>query len=872
MQRVKTVTRFGEFLLGTFIFLALPHFAIAQKSLIQPSPAILQKSSHWNGDSTRLSQFIIYTTGSLPSIPQGRKFKLVSRGNGIYLINATPADITNWVKKIRGFVFWDELAKPVPEAGVINYDMTLNQISEVWLQFPQTDGSDQTVSVKEGRPDTNDIDLSGKQRNFSLASAIQDNHATIMSTLIVGAGNSSFRGKGVAHAASYSSSDFELVLPDSIGYYRAGMIHIQNHSYGTGIQNFYGVNARAFDQSALDDTTLLHIISAGNSGTAASNSGTYAGLSGFANITGNFKQSKNVLLAGAQVADGTVPAFSSKGPLYDGRIAPHMVAFGDDGTSGAAALISGVSLMMHQQFRQLYGSVPGNALVKAILINTARDLGSEGPDYTTGYGSLDAAAALRSVVDGSFVQGVVPRQGMVELDLNAGVATQVLKVTLVWNDPPAEPGIGKSLLNDLDLEVVNVQTGQVYLPWTLAVAPSVDSLSSPATRRRDTLNSVEQVSIMLPALGHYKIRVRYQGGISAQQAFSLAYQLRPSTFYRWDFPLRGDQWISSEEQWLRWSADDTSSVGALEMSTDEGRNWKPVSDQVNISAGQFKLALPDTMQLLRFRMKIGQQVYETADNLVSPSRILNIGLVCDTTTRLYWNRIAGAQEYVIYGLQNNQMIRVGLTSDTSIQVNASKGKVFAMAGKFQQTEGIRGVAVDYRNQQVGCYVNRFFAGPGQQNTVSMILDLGTLYNVAGVEIVKRSDKDRSIFMQKPVNALSYTANDLSLHQGKNVYQSIVTLKDGTKVFSEEQAVYFLGAKKHLLYPNPVSQGQTLSLLSELTEDLKAELIDLNGKLIQTLTITENLQPLSTSGLPRGMYVLRIHEADGSVQRYSFIVH
>ncbi|TAH00624.1 MAG: T9SS C-terminal target domain-containing protein [Sphingobacteriales bacterium] len=872
MQRVKTLTRFEKFLLGIFFSLAIPHFAIAQKNVVQSSPAILRKSSNWNSDSTHLSQFIFYTTASLPLIPDSRRFKLVSRGNGIYIVNATPADITNWLKKVRGFVFWDELVKPVPEAGVINHDMTLNHISEVWRHFPQTDGLGQTVSVKEGRPDTNDIDLSGKQRNFSLASAIQDNHATIMSTLIVGAGNSSYRGKGVAHAALYSSSDFEFVLPDSIGYYRAGMIHVQNHSYGTGIQNFYGVNARAFDQSALDDTTLLHIISAGNSGTAANGSGAYAGLPGFANITGNFKQAKNVLLAGAQVADGTVPAFSSKGPLYDGRIAPHMVAFGDDGTSGAAALISGVSLMMHQQYRQQYGSVPGNALVKAILINTARDLGKEGPDYTTGYGSLDAAAALRAVVDGSFVRGIVPRQGIVELDVNVGAATQALKVTLIWNDPAAEPGIGRALLNDLDLEVVHVQTGQVYLPWTLAVAPSVDSLSSPAIRRRDSLNNVEQVSINLPAFGQYKIRVRYPGGTSAQQAFSLAYQLRPTDLFKWDFPLRGDQWISSEEQWLRWTADDTSSVGALEMSTDEGRNWKPIADQVSVAAGQFKPAFSDTMRLLRFRMKIGQSVYETADNVVAPSRALNIGLVCDTTALLYWNGITGAQEYVVYGLQNNQMIRVGLTSDTSIQVNASKGKVFALAGKFQQTEGTRGVAVDYRNQQVGCYVNRFFAGPRQPNTASMILDLGTLYNVAGVEILKRSDKDRSIFMQKPVNVLSYTANDFRLHQGKNIYQVIVTLKDGAKVYSNEQTVYYLGAKKHLIYPNPVSQGQTLSLLSELAEDLKAELIDLNGKLIHKLTITDNLQRLPTSGLPRGMYVLRIHEADSSVQRYSFIVH
>lgn len=840
--------------------------------MAQPSPAVAVKSSLWRSDSIHVSQFILYTRDSLPLLPLSQTFKLVSRGNGIYLVSATPSEMMNWLKKIRGYAFWDQQVNPVTEAGVINYDMTLNGVSAVWNRYPQLDGKGQTVSVKEGRPDTNDIDLSGRHRNFSLASAVQDNHATIMTTLIVGAGNSSFRGKGVAYGAGYSSSDFTLVLPDSVGYYRNGQIHIQNHSYGTGIQNFYGVNARAFDQSALDDTTLLHIISAGNSGTAASGIGTYAGLTGFANITGNFKQAKNILLAGAQVADGTVPAFSSRGPLYDGRIAPHLVAFGDDGTSGAAAMLSGTSLLIQQEFKQRYGRPAGNALLKAILINTARDLGTEGPDYTTGYGSLDANAALESVVKGTFQQGTVRLGERVEWDLRTQGDAHTLKVTLVWNDPPAEPGIDHSLRNDLDLELVHVQTGQIYHPWILSSTPSADSLRSIAKRGRDTLNNIEQVSIHLPDTGLYKVRIHYPNGVSSTQAFSVAYQVSTATRFRWDFPLAGDQWVSGEEQWLRWSTDDTLSKGGIELSTDEGRTWREVAVQVSLHARQFKVVLPDTMRSLRFRMKVDQQVFETSDNIVSPSRSLKVGLVCDTAVLLYWNNINGAQEYVIYRLENSQMVKAGFTSDTSILLNAGKGKVFAVAGKFRGTEGVRGMAVDYGNQQAGCYISRFFAGPGVQNGATMVLDLGTQYSVAGVEIVKRSDKDRVILSQKPLTGLSYRADDLALHQGKNIYQAIVTLTDGSRIFSDEQVVYFLGSKKHLLYPNPVSKGQPIYLLSELSDDLQAEIIDLNGKLVQRFVLKENVQLLPTAPLPGGMYVLRVHEADGSVQQFSFIIH
>jgi hypothetical protein len=38
-----------------------------------------------------------------------------------------------------------------------------------------------------------------------------------------------------------------------------------------------------------------------------------------------------------------------KGPAFDGRIKPEMVAFGIDGSSGAAALVSGVAILLQQQ-------------------------------------------------------------------------------------------------------------------------------------------------------------------------------------------------------------------------------------------------------------------------------------------------------------------------------------------------------------------------------------------------------------------------------------------------------------------------------------------------------------------------------------------
>jgi hypothetical protein len=73
------------------------------------------------------------------------------------------------------------------------------------------------------------------------------------------------------------------------------------------------------------------------------------------------------------------------------------VAFGIDGSSGAAALVSGVAILLQQQYKQMNGSIPANALIKAILLNSADDRGNAEVDYSNGFGSLNALNAIRSI-------------------------------------------------------------------------------------------------------------------------------------------------------------------------------------------------------------------------------------------------------------------------------------------------------------------------------------------------------------------------------------------------------------------------------------------------------------------------------------------
>ena len=77
---------------------------------------------------------------------------------------------------------------------------------------------------------------------------------------------------------------------------------------------------------------------------------------------------------------------------------------------------------------------------------------------------------------------------------------QPLRITLVWTDPPGNPIASVKLVNDLDLIVTNLDTGEVFfgndipagsdfnVAWDTNTVPNVD-----------TVNNVENVYLS-PAL------------------------------------------------------------------------------------------------------------------------------------------------------------------------------------------------------------------------------------------------------------------------------------------------------------------------------------------------------------------------------------
>src|SRR6187399_415758 len=444
----------------------------------------------------------------------------------VFKLVAIVEEINSVFLSLPGIIFIEKGNRiPKEELQIGNLDLSVNKINLVHRNFPSVNGDGITVSVKENKPDTTDIDIKGRFLSTSLSSNTVSSHASIISTMIAGGANSWHLGKGVAWGSTLSSSSFAVLLPDPSISYQQYNISVQNHSYGVGVENYYGADAAAYDASAISNGSLLHIFSSGNSGTSSASTGVYAGLNGFANLTGSFKMAKNILTVGATDSFSIVAALSSKGPAHDGRVKPELVAFGEDGSSGAAALVSGTSLLLQQLYKQVTGVLPPNSLIKSILINSADDVGNSEVDYKNGFGNLNTNNALKTLQANRFFAGGVSNSSSQSFTITVPAGIKKLKATLVWNDPPAAPNAAKALVNDLDLELKEVLSGQTWQPWVLNSFPNVDSLSQAAKRKRDTLNNVEQITIDNPVAGGYQLKITGFNVTTTSQSFYIAWQL-----------------------------------------------------------------------------------------------------------------------------------------------------------------------------------------------------------------------------------------------------------------------------------------------------------------------------------------------------------
>jgi subtilisin-like proprotein convertase family protein len=208
----------------------------------------------------------------------------------------------------------------------------------------------------------------------------------------------------------------------------------------------------------------------------------------------------------------------------------------ESGTSMAAADVSGVLALIQDYFTNTLSLTPTPALLKAMLINGSRAVGHSAITVTNGVNSqgwgLDniqncvPAGGITNqfgAATSSFFADQSPAKALATGDSHTYIMTlditntdaqyYPLRATLVWTDPPGDPAAAIKLVNNLDLVITNLDTGDVNygsiyfgndispdlgynLPWDTNGLPNLD-----------TINNVENIILPPMLAGSYSVTV-----------------------------------------------------------------------------------------------------------------------------------------------------------------------------------------------------------------------------------------------------------------------------------------------------------------------------------------------------------------------------
>jgi len=742
-----------------------------------------------------------------------------------------------------------------------DYNFRLNKISSHLGYFPNVQGSGMVLSIKDANIDTSMLDLRAKKIYLDLGTdAVVSSHASQMALLATSRGIFSGFFRGIAPGADLHISSSKSLLPNFQNLLQSGA-KLQLHPYGTGIENYYGLDASAYDAMMEDDTSFLHIFSAGNSGMLNAVGGIYDGLASWSNLTGNFKQSKNALLVGALNEDGNLLDISSRGPTYDGRVKPEIVAFGDKGTSDATAIVAGGLLLMQELYKKQHGFFPSSALLKSAIIASAKPIDEKLLSFKSGYGNLDHLESMRLIDAQQYMQGEIHANEIKEFSISIPDGTEDLRLALTWIDPHAAVNPANSLINDLDFQAID-ENGNVVLPLILNNAKNQNTLNDDPINGIDHVNNTELIYFKNPPTGNIRLIVGSSSLKTSSQKFYITYSFRQSNTFEWQYAKDSITYKENKLS-LSWGSS-YKGFGELGYIDSSGNEHK--IENVDISSS-FSVFSFNYSGKANFYMKIGNTEFISKEYFLMGLPVISqIIKTNDLMIVKHANSLAAAIDAHYLDGGKKILASKNLPQYSNYTWVPSTYKTYWLKYQFRQY-GMESIPILFDTVSISSLVDNYII----QNEATIIrFSINILMNdLVDSVYLKKKVFAKTIYVDSvAVKSGLLTLKDSNPLRGLNNYYLEIKTNLQSKPLLEDLKYFYVTGKRPVIYPNPVSKTACINIRFEEPSLRTIQVMSLEGKLLATYKIESTENRICLPKISDHTLILRIQSESES---YSTIV-
>lgn len=522
------------------------------------------------------------------------------------------------------------------------------------------------------------VDFNDRVTNFNPAT--NTFHGLHTTGTVAGGGIIDELYQGFAPKAQIVTNVFSQIITQAPRYEQDFNMKVTNNSYAAivgncGYSGTYDAASQYLDQLALNNPQLLNIFAAGNDGPLIC--GAYP--QSYATVGGSYQSAKNTLVVANTGKNGDIlSAGSSRGPAKDGRMKPEITATGvqitstvfnnayglSTGTSMACPNVTGAAALLQQRYKQLNGGqYPSSDLLKAILMNSAADLGIPGPDFRYGFGRMDVGQALETINNARYQSQTVAHNAQQNHTIAVPANLSQLKVMLYWNDVPASPVNAKALVNDLDLKVTT-PGGATHFP--LVLNPEAAHVTDTAVEGADHLNNAEQVVINNPAAGNYAVNVTGFNIPTGSQSYRIVYQFVTNDI-KVNYPGSGTKVEAGSTIYVHWAAPAATGNYTVEYSTDNGGSWNNIAS-VASDKRYATWAVPPGINSGLCKVRVTQNAATALSEafVITGRPVATLGAdQCPGSITINWTAIGGVSKYYLYRKIGAAMVLADSTAGTS---------------------------------------------------------------------------------------------------------------------------------------------------------------------------------------------------------------